>query len=128
MINNRKLTGDYGECVAENYLISKGISFVFKNYRSKYGEIDIIGKKDKYIIFIEVKTRRKNSAISGIECVTLKKRERIIKTACIFIQENNIKTQPRFDIIEVKNDVSGLPLTIKHIENAFTMEGNYAFF
>lgn len=128
MISNRSNIGKIGENRAVNYLKNKHILPLSTNYKSRYGEIDIIGHNDKYIVFVEVKTRKRVSVISGVECVSRKKQERIIKTACIFMQEKNINKQPRFDIIEIKNDSLGSPLTIKHIENAFTAEGKYAFF
>ena len=128
MISNKSNIGKIGENRAVNYLKNKHILPLSTNYKSRYGEIDIIGHNDKYIVFVEVKTRKRVSVISGVECVSRKKQERIIKTACIFMQEKNINKQPRFDIIEIKNDSLGSPLTIKHIENAFTAEGKYAFF
>ena len=128
MISNKSDIGKIGENRAVNYLKNKHILPLSTNYKSRYGEIDIIGHNDKYIVFVEVKTRKRVSVISGVECVSRKKQERIIKTACIFMQEKNINKQPRFDIIEIKNDSLGSPLTIKHIENAFTAEGKYAFF
>lgn len=126
--NQKRILGKEGENYALKYLENKGFDLLCVNYRSKYGEIDIIGQKDKYIIFVEVKLRRRGSVISGIECVSLKKQERIIKTACIYIQEKNIKMQPRFDVVEVLTDSRNCPVTLKHIENAFSTEGNYAFF
>ena len=128
MISSKSSIGKIGENRAVNYLKNKHILPLSTNYKSRYGEIDIIGHNDKYIVFVEVKTRKRVSVISGVECVSRKKQERIIKTACIFMQEKNINKQPRFDIIEIKNDSLGSPLTIKHIENAFTAEGKYAFF
>lgn len=117
-----------GESIAQDYLSKKGIIPILSNYKSRYGEIDIIAQDENYIIFVEVKTRKKHAVVSGRESVSGKKQERIIKTACMFMQERCIKKQPRFDVIEIKNDYKGNCININHIESAFSMEGNYAFF
>ena len=50
--------GKAGEIYASRYLIKKGYRIIEKNYRCRFGEIDIIAEKNNVIHFIEVKTRR----------------------------------------------------------------------
>ena len=73
MISNKSDIGKIGENRAVNYLKNKHILPLSTNYKSRYGEIDIIGHNDKYIVFVEVKTRKRVSVISGVECVSRKK-------------------------------------------------------
>ena len=49
--------GRLGEQIAQSYLSSKGLHIIDRNFRTKYGEIDLIIKQAKKIIFVEVKTR-----------------------------------------------------------------------
>lgn len=118
-MNRNKDKGDVGELTARKYLTSvKNMRILKNNYHSRYGEIDIISCTDKYIVFVEVKTRKKESLYRGAEAVDKNKRIKIIKTAMMFLSENNIDLQPRFDVVEVttfKNKES----QIIHFENAF---------
>ena len=56
-LHNKKDFGNSGEIIAENYLIDNNYQIVEKKFLCRQGEIDIIAKKDEYIVFIEVKTR-----------------------------------------------------------------------
>ena|SRR3989344_3655015 len=53
--------GKTGENIVSNYLANKGFSIVCRNYRKKWGEIDVIAEKDKVLHFVEVKTVSRQS-------------------------------------------------------------------
>ena len=53
----RKVLGEKGETLACTFLQGKGYKIIQRNYRSSYGEIDIIAWHDRILVFIEVKTR-----------------------------------------------------------------------
>ena len=53
--------GEIGESIASNFLIKKGFTLVCKNYRKKWGELDIVVEKDKVLHFVEVKTVSRKS-------------------------------------------------------------------
>ncbi len=121
--------GNAGEKIAKSYLRRRFYKILDLQYRSYFGEIDIIAVKRNIIAFIEVRTRSDNYKISPAESVGKAKQIRIIKTAYCYIKENHIKLQPRFDIIEVIiNPVNLKKISINHIENAFTQGGTYAVF
>lgn len=112
--------GNAGESAVCRYLLLKGYHIIDRNFRTRFGEIDIIAQKGKYIAFVEVKTRKKNSKISGIYAVDSHKQQRIIMAAKEYILRNNCELQPRFDVAEVTH--SGRLLhrhQIKYITNAF---------
>ena len=91
------------------------------NYSCRFGEIDIIAKNKKYIVFAEVKLRRDADFAQAREFVTKSKQEKIIKTAALWLSENQTELQPRFDVIEVYAPMgteSKKP-QINHLENAF---------
>ena len=112
--------GRAGEDAAANYLISKGFEIVGRNYHSRSGEIDIIASGCGYIVFAEVKLRKKGATVSGLEAVDVRKMRRIYKTACQWLNRNPCDLQPRFDVIEVTAGSDCFDLT--HIENAFGAE------
>ncbi len=115
--------GDIGEKYAAEYMKKCGYKIIDTNYHSKFGEIDIVAKKDEYIIFCEVKARRSVAFGYPCEFVDLRKRQKIIKTAYKYIEENNIESAIRFDVCEVfhKENKSGeIRLeSINYIEGAF---------
>lgn len=117
--------GAKGELVAENFLKNKNLSIVARNYHSKYGEIDVIAKNEKYIIFVEVKTRKYGSLILPREAVNKSKQVRILKTSLEFLKEKSVNLQPRFDVVEIfyeKKDNQKVLKNINHIVNAFEFE------
>lgn len=120
--------GKRGEDFVCKYLKNKGYFIVCTNYHSIYGEIDIISKNDKYIVFVEVKSRRVSSFYKGIEAVNKSKRVKIIKTAFQYIESNDLNMQPRFDVAEVLLDSNGTPKGLSYYENCFGADECDAFF
>lgn len=120
--------GKFGENVAKKYLVNKGLKYLKSNYHSKYGEIDIIFEDDKYIIFVEVKTRKEGALVRGVDSVNNFKKVKILKTALVYISEFNPQKQPRFDVLEVIINRKGECFKINHFQNAFDMEELDAFF
>ena len=126
---NKAVTGKLGELAAGRYLRENGyeIGYAFNsayhaNYRCRLGEIDIIAKQNKYICFVEVKTRSENYKYAPADAVTFSKRKKIIAAAKLYIASHNVDLQPRFDVAEVfveKNQVAKINL----ITNAFDGEG-----
>ena len=110
-------TGSNGESYAVEYLQHKGYEIITRNFSSRFGEIDIVCKKDDFIVFVEVKTRGRKALVSGREAVTPGKQKRIIKTALIYLSANGITNlQPRFDVVEIMITER---VTVEHIINAF---------
>lgn len=104
--------GRSGEKRAASYLKKKGYQVIEMNYRSKFGEIDLIAKKDEELIFVEVKARSSAKFGMGYESVTAQKQEKLVKTAQIYMMEKGEKPC-RFDVISIDGD------EITHIEGAF---------
>lgn len=112
--------GKLGEMRACEYLENKHYKLIDYNYSTRFGEIDLIMKKGKYICFIEVKTRNANSIAEPKEFVDYKKQQKIITTAEIYLSQNETKLQPRFDVVEVICQNNSIK-SIKHLENAFEL-------
>lgn len=116
--------GIWGEDRACAFLMSQGFSVIDRNYRSRFGEIDIIANDCGCLVFVEVKTRKNKSFGFASEYVTASKRKKIILTAEAFI--GNVEYPPiRFDVVEVYYCEYGNNLYLKninHIKNAFSAD------
>ena len=97
----KKQIGNYGEMAVCKYLEMHGYTIVKRNYCIRGGEIDIIATNDEIIAFVEVKTRKKGSMVSGLEAVNDRKKSLIIKTATDYCSKNPMDLQLRFDVAEV---------------------------
>ncbi len=95
-------TGKAGEDAALDMLLRNGFALVERNYQTRYGEIDLIVRNDKYLVFVEVKTRTKASWYRGYTAVTFSKKQKIIKTVLLYLRENRLHLQPRIDVIDIE--------------------------
>lgn len=89
------------------------------NYRTRFGELDMIAQQGPYIVFVEVKTRGPQAIASPMEAVTPAKRQRVVRTASLYLSAHPCALQPRFDVMEVELDGQGAVREIRHLENAF---------
>lgn len=115
------ILGAWGEEKVSDYLSVCKFSIIERNYRTRYGEIDIIATEDKFLVFIEVKLRKNRQFAAAREAVTPRKQQKILQTAQIWMQENPVTLQPRFDVIEVyapKGQETKFP-QFHHLRNAF---------
>lgn len=111
----RKELGNLGEQIASEYLQKEEYKIIERNFYCKQGEIDIIAKKGKEIIFIEVKTRTNNLFGKPAEAVNVKKQKCIMQATNYFLYKNNLtEAFIRFDIIEI-NLIKG-KFKINHIK------------
>ncbi len=96
-----KHIGDWGEQVAAQYLQKHHFEIIAKNYRTRYGEIDLIVRRGDAVIFVEVKTRHENTAAQGAYAVTARKLKKIWRAGQTFLQKSNSHLAPQIDVIEV---------------------------
>ncbi len=121
MTDRRIRTGRYGEREAARFLEKNGYTVLEKNYRKKFGEIDIIARKDDYLVFIEVKTRKAHSHGTPLEAVTTRKQRQISRVAQCYLTEKQLhETAARFDVIAVNLTKNSAP-EIELIVNAFDL-------
>ncbi len=117
---NTKQIGDFGENAAAEFLEDNDYEILERNFRMKFGEIDIIAEKDGCMVFVEVKTRRGNAFGEPSQYVDYRKQRHIRQTASAYA--NIETTEMRFDVIEVfygENNSGYYVKKIGHIENAF---------
>ena len=113
--------GAWGEALAADYLRSKQYTIEAANYRSRFGEIDLIASDGRFLAFVEVKLRKSASFAGAREYVDRRKQERIRFTAAIYLSLYPTELQPRFDVIEIyaAEGVNTLRPEICHMEDAF---------
>lgn len=116
---SRREVGARGEKTAALFLKRRGYRILEQNVRSRYGEIDIIARKDECLVFVEVRTRRGTGFGTPEESVTPTKRERLVALAERYLQ--GLERQPpswRIDLVAVELARDGRTSTVRHIENA----------
>jgi putative endonuclease len=116
----RKSIGRYGESVAADWLRGQCCRILARNFRApRGGEVDIIARQGRLLMFIEVKTRHSSAKIRPFEAVDAKKRCLIERGANAWLKRLGTRNLPwRFDVIEVHYD-SRDPPRINHIRDAF---------
>jgi len=109
--------GREAENRAWEYLQSRGLRLLQRNYRSRRGEIDLILQDHDSLVFVEVRYRRESRFGTGAESVDRRKQSKLIACAQYYMQTNpEIARQPcRFDVVSV----GGSGETIEWIRNAF---------
>lgn len=114
---NKRKIGAEQEALAEQYLIKQGYHILQKNFYSRFGEIDMIATKDKYLIFIEVKYRKDERMGFPEEAIDIRKQNVIIQTARYFMLRKKISenTPCRFDVVCILGE------EIRLLENAFSL-------
>ena len=120
-MGKNNIAGAWGEAKAAEFLRKKRYTLVAAGYHCRFGEIDLIVKDRKYLVFVEVKLRKNANFAQALEYVDRKKQERIRVTASMYLTENPTKLQPRFDVIEIyaPQGISTMNPEIYHLEDAF---------
>jgi putative endonuclease len=115
---NERSAGAWGEDLALRYLTRRGYELVERNYRTRYGEIDLILRKHTILVFVEVKLRRGTGFGDPLEAVTSHKQSTLRSIAEQYLSDR----EPAFDTLRF--DVVGIlagqgNLRIHHVEDAF---------
>jgi putative endonuclease len=119
----RPQLGRLGEQLAAEHLIRRGFQIVERNYRTRWGELDIVAYDGRTLSFCEVKTRRLSTpGRSPLESVHTRKRSKVRKMAGRWLIERTDRPYAdnvRFDAIGVTLDISGRLVSLEHLEGAF---------
>ena len=119
----RPQLGRLGEQLAAEHLARRGFQIVERNYRTRWGELDIVAYDGRTLAFCEVKTRRLSpSGRSPLESVHTLKRSKVRKMAGRWLIDRTDRPHAdilRFDAIGVTLDPSGRLLSLEHLEGAF---------
>lgn len=114
MEHSREVGKRYEEMAAD-YLKDQGYQILDRNYHVRQGEIDIIAKDEKYLVFIEVKYRKTTKQGNPAEAVNFRKQRMISGTALFYLNQKQYSsdTPVRFDVITILGN------KLTHIRDAF---------
>lgn len=110
MISKRQY-GARGELRAQSYLVDKGFEPIATNYHARYGEIDLVMRDGRELVFVEVKTRRDGQAGHPAESVTPPKLRNAVRAAVLFRREHSVRGPWRIDVVAITGD------TVEHYRN-----------
>ena len=113
--------GAWGEALAAEYLKKQRYKVIARGFQCRFGEIDLIVKDRKYIVFVEVKLRRSAVFARAHEFDDFHKQQRLRTTAEYYLAQNPTHLQPRFDVVEIyapEGERTVAP-EIHHMEDAF---------
>jgi len=117
--------GRLGEDRAVRYLQREGFEILQRNYRSPFGEIDIIAREEETLVFVEVKTRSTKAFGLPQEAVNRRKQRQLIRTAQAYLGEKGGVLPPcRFDVIALRTDRKGRHEELELIRGAFDATGD----
>jgi putative endonuclease len=125
--DQRRRHGELGERIAEEHLEHRGYSIVARNFRTRYGELDLIAADDRSLVFCEVKTRiagSRGGPDGPLDAIGPRKRDRLRRMATQWLADTPGSARPsraelRFDAIGVMLTPAGRLLALEHVENAF---------
>ena len=127
MSDPRRALGALGERLAADHLERAGYRIVERNFRTRYGELDIVATGDRCLVFCEVKTRVRGRAGSPgpFDAIGGLKRTQVRRMAAQWLAERrpqlDVPPHPdlRFDAIGVSMTAGGRLLALDHLEDAF---------
>ena len=118
-----KQVGILGEKIARDFLASRGYKILETNFRTPFGEIDIIGGRSGLTVFFEVKTRISEKYGAPLSSITPVKKKHIIKSVEYYLgSDTRKKERIRIDAISIKLNERCELEVLKHIKNAIEKE------
>ena len=97
--------GQHYEDLALDYLLGQGLELVARNYRCRWGELDLLMQEQGTLVIVEVRYR-KNARFGGAkESVTANKQSRIVATTKHYIMTHKINQPIRFDVLAITGDI-----------------------
>ncbi|MCC6485337.1 MAG: YraN family protein [Armatimonadetes bacterium] len=110
--------GQAAENAARAFLRGLGWEIVCCNYRSRWGEIDIVARDGETICFVEVRARQRGALVSPAQSVSRDKRQKLTRAASDWLGQTQADVPCRFDVVEVELH-NGLGRITAHIQGAF---------
>ncbi len=120
MPDQRRKLGDFGEQVAAAHLTKQGYQVLARKWRCASGELDLVLRDGATLVFVEVRTRRGDSAGSAEASVGRSKQERLIALAYAYLEATDTPEHSawRIDVIAIDIDRSGRVARLHHIHDA----------
>ena len=117
-----KTTGEHYEQLAARWLEDRGLTIISRNFRCKAGEIDLIARDGRHLVFVEVRARSNPRYASAAGSVDKRKQQRLLRTARYYLQQQlpGGATPCRFDVIAFEPRQSPAGTVVRWIRSAFT--------
>jgi putative endonuclease len=96
--------GTAAEEAAAQFLAGRGLKLLQRNYRCRFGEIDLILREGRTLVFVEVRYRRNRAFGGAAESITASKREKLLKAARHYMAEHRQFPACRFDAVLLDGD------------------------
>ena len=117
MATSRMRSGERGERIAGDHLSHRGYAILEKNYRCRYGEIDIVAQQDANLVFVEVRTRRSAAFGTAQESITPAKAAHLIAASEHYLERHALEdTEWRIDLISLNWPAGTSMPVIEHLE------------
>jgi putative endonuclease len=124
--DRRRATGHLGEELAARHLERSGYRILDRNFRTRFGELDLVAEGDRCLVFCEVKTRvggSRRGPDGPLDAVGERKRRQVRRMAGEWLRQRREGRSwtpgLRYDVIGVTIDAAGAVLTLEHVEDAF---------
>jgi putative endonuclease len=122
--DHRRRLGALGERLASRHLEARGLSVLARNFRTRYGELDLVAADERFLVICEVKTRVGGApGIGTLAAVGPAKRAQVRRMARQWLAERGPggprPPEIRFDAIGITLDAGGRLVELEHVENAF---------
>ena len=117
---NKRQTGGLYEAKAAAWLEEQGLVIVARNFRCRFGEIDLIARHQDYLVFVEVKYRKSAAAGHPAEAVTFAKQKTICKVAEYYCMMHDVEADQavRYDVVGICGvDIDWYPNAFDHIRH-----------
>jgi putative endonuclease len=108
-------TGADAEACAAAFLESRGLTIIERNYRCRFGEIDLVARDGATVVFVEVRARSSRAYGGAAESITPAKRKRLVAAARHYLAGHRVQRACRFDVVLL----SGTSQDVEWIANAF---------
>jgi putative endonuclease len=123
----RRRLGALGEQLAARHLEARGFEVVERNFRTRYGELDVVARDERFLVFCEVKTRivrlSTRDVLGPFAAIGARKQRQVRAMAREWLGQGRLEgarpPELRFDAIGVSFDAGGRLLSLEHLEAAF---------
>lgn len=119
MKNQNKETGNRGEGLATDYLLKKGYRIIERNFRTRFGEIDIICYDKETLVFVEVKTKIGHDSGESEEMVNKRKLSQVKRMGEVYLQDRTIDAPCRIDVVAIVMKNNGSVERIEHYQAVY---------